>query len=785
MLRHVRRATACRCRRIAAICPLDFLFPNANIACMEHDAHTHVDTSDSCLISTAALREVHRFAQPQHLCWKRATRVDVGRRAALDAGAWAHRAPERHPPWSYPIFCCRTGRSSRPRPSPTSCAPPRPSRSCDGWAFLYDPSGEVECPRGCRARRLVAADDRVRVGTRRSSRPTRWSVPSRLHGVALGRAPLDRARRRAALDPAPCRRAGGALHAGRPPLDRSPQRGRRPRDPRLGRRGGRPATDLLAGIVATDSREQSGIWSTASGVLAAYRTEGALASTRMPPLDFEAFCDGPNTLYICSTGRRQRQFAPLVVAIVGDVRDAAYARARDERRRAARPSWRSTRWPTSPPSPTSRPWSARAPGRGSWSSPACRTSPRPAAAGARRPTGSSRSSARPSSCAASPTPRRCATSARWPGDHEVRHHHGQPVGRPLGPHPPLDVGRRRRARPACPSTPWPRALPAARSVLGPHKEVQEVVADPGARALAVARARAARARRSTRGDAPRPRPLSQRPRPSSTVDGLAAPEPGPRQPRACRVDADVVGEARPSAATARLAARLRPERLRRRGPAPSGPGRRRSPPAASDPHARDRPGSTGRGPSARRMVAGRHDGTGAGGAAPPPRRARAGTQWPTRRSRERGRDAVARRGRRTPPPRRGGGRRRAAVSEMRPAKRCSSNSAVRRRPGRRPRRARARSRPPGRGPAAPTPRPARRTSAGGSLAGARGGPGDAAAPRRARTRSRACGGGCPPPARRTRRAARARRRRSRPAARARPTQRTPSADDKPARRCAS
>ena len=93
--------------------------------------------------------------------------------------------------------------------------------------------------------------------------------------------------------------------------------------------GDAPATDLLAGIVATDSREQSGIWSTASGVLAAYRTEGALASTRAAPLDLEAFCDGPNTLYVCSTGRRQRQFAPLVVAIVGDVRDAAYARSRD------------------------------------------------------------------------------------------------------------------------------------------------------------------------------------------------------------------------------------------------------------------------------------------------------------------------------------------------------------------------------------------------------------------------------------------------------------------------
>ena len=46
-----------------------------------------------------------------------------------------------------------------------------------------------------------------------------------------------------------------------------------------------PATDLLAGIVATDTREQSGIWSTASGVLAAYRTQGAMASTNAPPLD--------------------------------------------------------------------------------------------------------------------------------------------------------------------------------------------------------------------------------------------------------------------------------------------------------------------------------------------------------------------------------------------------------------------------------------------------------------------------------------------------------------------
>jgi type IV secretory pathway TraG/TraD family ATPase VirD4 len=88
------------------------------------------------------------------------------------------------------------------------------------------------------------------------------------------------------------------------------------------------ATDLLAGIVGTDAREQSGIWSTASGVLAAYRSEAALASTELPALDAAEFCRGPNTMYLCSAGRRQSQFAPLVVAAIGDVRDATYERER-------------------------------------------------------------------------------------------------------------------------------------------------------------------------------------------------------------------------------------------------------------------------------------------------------------------------------------------------------------------------------------------------------------------------------------------------------------------------
>ena len=85
--------------------------------------------------------------------------------------------------------------------------------------------------------------------------------------------------------------------------------------------------DLLAGIAATDPREQSGIWSTASGVLAAYRSEAALDSTVDPNFDAAAFCDSSATLYICATGRHQAVAAPLVVGLLTDIRTAAYARS--------------------------------------------------------------------------------------------------------------------------------------------------------------------------------------------------------------------------------------------------------------------------------------------------------------------------------------------------------------------------------------------------------------------------------------------------------------------------
>ncbi|MHB8682026.1 MAG: type IV secretory system conjugative DNA transfer family protein [Acidimicrobiales bacterium] len=95
----------------------------------------------------------------------------------------------------------------------------------------------------------------------------------------------------------------------------------------LDERGAGVAGDLLAGIIATESREQSGIWSTASGVLAAYRSDAALATTRAPDFDASAFCGSGETLYVCATGRHQQLAAPLVVGLLTEIRAAAYARA--------------------------------------------------------------------------------------------------------------------------------------------------------------------------------------------------------------------------------------------------------------------------------------------------------------------------------------------------------------------------------------------------------------------------------------------------------------------------
>jgi type IV secretory pathway TraG/TraD family ATPase VirD4 len=83
------------------------------------------------------------------------------------------------------------------------------------------------------------------------------------------------------------------------------------------------AMDLLVGITETDSREQSGIWSTASGVLAAYRTDRAMASSERPAFDPSRFVRERQTLYVYASGDTQAQIGPLVAGLLRSIRTAA------------------------------------------------------------------------------------------------------------------------------------------------------------------------------------------------------------------------------------------------------------------------------------------------------------------------------------------------------------------------------------------------------------------------------------------------------------------------------
>jgi type IV secretory pathway TraG/TraD family ATPase VirD4 len=83
---------------------------------------------------------------------------------------------------------------------------------------------------------------------------------------------------------------------------------------------------VLAGVAATEDRERSGIFSTAAGILAAYRSEAALRSAADPNFIPEEFARSTDTVYVSSPAHAQEQLAPLVVALLDQIRSAVYAR---------------------------------------------------------------------------------------------------------------------------------------------------------------------------------------------------------------------------------------------------------------------------------------------------------------------------------------------------------------------------------------------------------------------------------------------------------------------------
>jgi len=86
------------------------------------------------------------------------------------------------------------------------------------------------------------------------------------------------------------------------------------------------ARNLLDGIVATDERELSGIWSTTSGSLTGFRTDQALETTTRPTFDPSQFVASSDTIYIAASAHHQALVAPMVVGLLEDIRRAAYAR---------------------------------------------------------------------------------------------------------------------------------------------------------------------------------------------------------------------------------------------------------------------------------------------------------------------------------------------------------------------------------------------------------------------------------------------------------------------------
>jgi hypothetical protein len=100
----------------------------------------------------------------------------------------------------------------------------------------------------------------------------------------------------------------------------------------------RSAADVLVGIAQPEAREQSGIFSTADSLLAAYRSNAALQAARFSNFSPADFAQSKDTVYICAPGTAQALYAPLVVALLDQVRRAVYG-APSPRRRCCSP-WR-------------------------------------------------------------------------------------------------------------------------------------------------------------------------------------------------------------------------------------------------------------------------------------------------------------------------------------------------------------------------------------------------------------------------------------------------------------
>ncbi len=87
-----------------------------------------------------------------------------------------------------------------------------------------------------------------------------------------------------------------------------------------------PAVATITGVLASEDRELSSIWSTAAGLFAGLRTMAARAAAALPSIDVAALLSGGHHLHIVAPRRHHAVSAPLVVGLIDEVVHSAYQR---------------------------------------------------------------------------------------------------------------------------------------------------------------------------------------------------------------------------------------------------------------------------------------------------------------------------------------------------------------------------------------------------------------------------------------------------------------------------
>jgi type IV secretion system protein VirD4 len=89
-------------------------------------------------------------------------------------------------------------------------------------------------------------------------------------------------------------------------------------------RASRLAFGSLVGLLNTEDRERSSVFSAAADALQAYTSEGALMTASDPNFDPAAFIAGGDTVYIWAPAEEQAAVAPVVCGLLAEVRRATY-----------------------------------------------------------------------------------------------------------------------------------------------------------------------------------------------------------------------------------------------------------------------------------------------------------------------------------------------------------------------------------------------------------------------------------------------------------------------------